>query len=292
MSLLWLSTPKCPFIPKYHCCPFFVWCISGSRVPVAFLVDAGAAIMVASTIVPVLTVTPWARRCAATVSNTTGPSPCSSRRWRNLHTVVSSGTGSRPRSMPAKARIVRESYSASSTPGSERLNQCWRKYIRSMRSRPMGGRPFPALGYTGSMRAQSSRPGTTRSISARNCARRVTFVYFSKPAPASVSCERVIATSRCRVMLRVPSQHSRRDRERLIQRFPRFRVGDLQGGEDGACPSNGRAHGGWGARERLCGASARGREHDPRPHSGRDERRAVLQRQRAGAGLGREAAVR
>ena len=27
-----------------------------------------------------------------------------------------------------------------------RLNQCWMKWMRSMRSNPMGGRPFPAFG--------------------------------------------------------------------------------------------------------------------------------------------------
>src|SRR5262245_19668655 len=194
----------------------------GSRVPVAFFVDDGAAMIVASTIVPVLTVTPWARRCSVTVSNRAWPRPCSSNRWRNLQTVVSSGTGSCPRSMPTNARIVGESYSASSTAGSERLNQCWRKYIRSMRSNPTGGRPFPAFGYTGSMRPHSSRHGTTRSISVRNCARRVSFVYFSNPLPASVRCERVIATSRSLVMLPVASQHSLRESERLIQKFLSF----------------------------------------------------------------------
>src|SRR5262249_31650433 len=182
-------------------------------------VDEGAAMIVASTIVPVLTVTPWARRCSVTASNRAWPSPCASSRWRNLQTVVSSGTGSRPRSMPTNARIVGESYSASSTAGAERLNQCWRKYIRSMRSRPTGGRPFPGFGYSGSMRAHSSRHGTTRSISARNCALRVTFVYCSNPAPASVGCARVIVTSRSRVRLLVASQHNSRESERLIQRF-------------------------------------------------------------------------
>ena len=37
--------------------------------------------------------------------------------------MVSSGTGSRPRSIPTKRRIDSESYSASSTAGSDRLNQ-------------------------------------------------------------------------------------------------------------------------------------------------------------------------
>jgi len=36
------STPICAFRPKYHWSPFFVWCISGSRSPLAFLVEEGA----------------------------------------------------------------------------------------------------------------------------------------------------------------------------------------------------------------------------------------------------------
>src|SRR5262245_11436679 len=90
--------------------------------------------------------------------------------------------------------------------------------MRSMRSTPTGGRPLPAFGYTGWIRAHSSRHGTTRSITARNCARRVVFVYFSKPVPASVICLRAIITSRGRP-LPVPSQHVGLKRERVIQRF-------------------------------------------------------------------------
>src|SRR4029450_11569890 len=111
-----------------------------------------------------------------------------------------------------------ESYSASSTAGSDRLNQCWRKYIRSMRSTPTGGRPLPAFGYTGSIRAPSARHGTTRSISARNCARRVVFVYFSNPVWASVFCARFIGTSRGGLRA-ASSQHATRNHGRLIQRF-------------------------------------------------------------------------
>src|SRR5215813_13996524 len=92
--------------------------------------------------------------------------------------------------------------------------------MRSMRSTPTGGRPLPAFGYTGSIRAHSSRHGTTRSISAKNCARRVVFVYFSKPVPASVICLRAIITSRGRP-LPVSSQHIGLKRERVIQRFLR-----------------------------------------------------------------------
>jgi hypothetical protein len=43
----------CAFMPKCHWLPFFVWCISGSRSPVLFLVELGAAMSVASTTVPV-----------------------------------------------------------------------------------------------------------------------------------------------------------------------------------------------------------------------------------------------
>ena len=39
-----------------------------------------------------------------------------------------------------------ESYNASSTAGSDWLSHCCTKYIRSIRSDPMGGRPPPALG--------------------------------------------------------------------------------------------------------------------------------------------------
>jgi hypothetical protein len=46
------STPICAFIPKCHWLPFFVWCISGSRLCCLFLVEACAAMIVASTIVP------------------------------------------------------------------------------------------------------------------------------------------------------------------------------------------------------------------------------------------------
>src|SRR5438270_13015643 len=37
------STPICAFIPKCHWLPFLVWCISGSRAWLLFLVEGGAA---------------------------------------------------------------------------------------------------------------------------------------------------------------------------------------------------------------------------------------------------------
>src|SRR5271168_2479453 len=50
ISLVFASTLASAFMPKYHCLPFFTWCISGSRAPLLFLVDEGAWRMVASTI--------------------------------------------------------------------------------------------------------------------------------------------------------------------------------------------------------------------------------------------------
>ena len=52
------SVPMCTFMPKYHCLPFLVWCICGSRVFLAFFVDEGALMIVASTIVPLPTNSP------------------------------------------------------------------------------------------------------------------------------------------------------------------------------------------------------------------------------------------
>src|SRR5437660_6948685 len=52
MILVRLSMPRWAFMPKYHWLPFLVWCISGSRALSAFLVEDGALMIVASTIVP------------------------------------------------------------------------------------------------------------------------------------------------------------------------------------------------------------------------------------------------
>ena len=59
--------------------------------------------------VPVATFRPLVARCRCTSSNSRRPRSCASSRWRKRHTVVSSGTGSRPRSMPTKRRIASES---------------------------------------------------------------------------------------------------------------------------------------------------------------------------------------
>jgi hypothetical protein len=56
------------------------------------------------------------------------------------------GVGSCPKSIPTNCLITGESYRASSTAGSDKLNHCCKKYIRSIRSTSTGGRPFPAFG--------------------------------------------------------------------------------------------------------------------------------------------------
>ena len=102
--------------------------------------------IVASTIVPVPTFSPLACRTSPTLANKASPSLCFSSRRRNFNSVVASGTRSRPRSMPTKRRNAVLSSSASSHAASAKLNQCCTKYIRSMRSKPTGGRPLPAFG--------------------------------------------------------------------------------------------------------------------------------------------------
>jgi hypothetical protein len=53
-------------MPKYHWLPFFDWLISGSRFCATFFVEGGAAISVASTIVPPRSNSPFAAKCSAT----------------------------------------------------------------------------------------------------------------------------------------------------------------------------------------------------------------------------------
>ena len=72
-------------------------------------VELGAAMILASMIVPRLTLSPFSLRYPLTSSNRRSPRLCLSIRCRNLRIVVSSGVGFRPRSMPTNRRIARES---------------------------------------------------------------------------------------------------------------------------------------------------------------------------------------
>src|SRR6202789_890633 len=69
------STPMCAFRPKYHWLPFLVWRISGSRLPASFLVEEGAWMIVASTIVPDWILMPWS-------PDARSPLPASSHQYR------------------------------------------------------------------------------------------------------------------------------------------------------------------------------------------------------------------
>jgi len=68
----------CTFIPKNHWFPFFVWCISGSRVRLRFFVELGASMIVASTIVPRHSSTPLPCRWWFTASSSFAANPCRS----------------------------------------------------------------------------------------------------------------------------------------------------------------------------------------------------------------------
>ena len=67
-------------------------------------------------------------------------------------------------------RLVRRSrdahelpYNNSSTPGSDRLNLCWTKYIRSMIDRPTGCCPLPTS-HSGRTRASSADQGPRTNL--------------------------------------------------------------------------------------------------------------------------------
>ena len=119
-------------MPKHHWFPFFVWCISGSLSPFLLLVELGAAIKVASMIVPCFMAMPLALRCLFTVSKICLPRSCFSNRWRKLRIVVSSGILSLIRLMPVNHRIVGTSISTSSIAGSLRSYHCCIRWIRSI----------------------------------------------------------------------------------------------------------------------------------------------------------------
>jgi hypothetical protein len=73
------------------------------------------------------------------------PRSCSSSICRNRRIVVSSRAGATPRSTPTNRRIATDSNSASSGPGSDRLNHCCTKYVRNMIDNPTGWRLLPAF---------------------------------------------------------------------------------------------------------------------------------------------------
>src|SRR6202045_221400 len=101
-----LSAPMCSFIPKCQLRPLRVCFISGSRLALAFLVELGAAMMVASTMVPERSSSRRSSNRSATASKMAWVSPCCSSRWRKRRIVLSSGTTSSPSSTRAKHRLA------------------------------------------------------------------------------------------------------------------------------------------------------------------------------------------
>src|ERR1700693_3026991 len=99
------TAPMCSFIPKCQLRPLRVCFIWGARLALPFLVDLGAAMMVASTMVPERSSSRRSSKRSATASKMAWVSPCCSSRWRKRRIVLSSGTTSSPSSTRAKRRI-------------------------------------------------------------------------------------------------------------------------------------------------------------------------------------------
>jgi hypothetical protein len=94
----------CGFIPKCHSWPVRPCFISGPRVAAAFF-ELGAAMIVASTIVPALSSSRCSGSSPAIASHIAVFKWCASSRCRNRRIVVSSGTTSSPNSIRANRRI-------------------------------------------------------------------------------------------------------------------------------------------------------------------------------------------
>ena len=134
-------TPLWQCIPKNHCLPLATECISGSLSLRLFLVELGAFMIVASRIVPSLSIAPLSLSIWFTPSRISSAIRSSSSRWRKLRIVVSSGNCPSIDSIPAKRRKQGVSISISSIRGSERVNHCSSRWIRSITSNGIGGRP-------------------------------------------------------------------------------------------------------------------------------------------------------
>jgi len=135
------STPMWQRIPKNHWLPLATECISGSRSPFLFLVELGALMIVASKIVPSLSITSFYLRLWFTLTKICSAIWCSSPKGLKLRIVVSSGIRPSIMSIPAKRRKQGVSISISSINGSESVNHCFRRWMHSITSNGKGGRP-------------------------------------------------------------------------------------------------------------------------------------------------------
>jgi hypothetical protein len=115
-------------MPKCHWLPFLVWCICGSRSPLLFLVELGAAIRVASTTVPVLSIKPFLVRVTLMAAMIWMLSWLSSSKWRGLgvlpnrRMVDSSGKRIIPGSRRANSRST-EKFHARLLPSQDQTDQ-------------------------------------------------------------------------------------------------------------------------------------------------------------------------
>lgn len=151
-----------------------------------FLVELGAAISVASTMVPVRSSSFLPSSRSVTVCRICSASLCVSSKWRKRRMVLSSGVAL-SHDKPAKSRNSGMSCSASSMAGSLRvINHCCMKWMRSNISTGNGGRPLRPSGAYGAISASISLQGTTCCICSRNSRLRVFLVERFRPR--SVCC--------------------------------------------------------------------------------------------------------
>jgi hypothetical protein len=126
-------------------------------------VELGAAIKVASMIVPWRIVMPFSLRWALTGSKICSPSLCVSSKCRKVRIVVSSGIRSLISSMPAKRRMVGTSIRASSMAGSLSEYHCCNRWIRNRRQRVWRPAAFLArFGVVGLDQRDQRLPGHHR----------------------------------------------------------------------------------------------------------------------------------
>jgi hypothetical protein len=173
------GSPCSAFIPKCRWLPFLVWCICGSRSPLLFLVELGAAISVASMAAPFLSGSPLAASVLLTVASICRLSWCSS-------SGGESAGCSRDPECARYPRVLRSRGTAASRTGplpwpsqtGQPLLQEMNAHHGLVRKRR---RPVLATGEAAAISAMSSRHGTTNSISSRNTALRVRQVLRFSP---------------------------------------------------------------------------------------------------------------
>jgi hypothetical protein len=101
------SVPTCSFIPKCQLPPLRVCFISGSRAALAFLVELGAAMMVASTMVRGRGYSRRSSKRSRTASRIAWVSRCRSSRWRSAEWYSRPAPGPRPTPPARSAASIR-----------------------------------------------------------------------------------------------------------------------------------------------------------------------------------------